>query len=209
MGQLRNKGELLMKNLITLLFFIAFSAQADWVKQSDFNSCEVVGYYDRHTCENTNSSECVKLPSNYGEACGLLQETLQDVYIDDLSKPLRDKTNVTSCEGEQACQASLESLECEEKYINESYSEVYCSKITGYEQKYSHKIAVVDTDKLAHKVAKQDAIMQIEEAKKYLSETDYMVIRAMEGGEPMPIEVKNQRAAKRALINSLEAEFDL
>ena len=100
-------------------------------------------------------------------------------------------------------------MECEEKYINADYSEVYCSKITGYEQKFSHKIAVVDQVKLSQKQAKQDAIAQIEEAKKYLSETDYMVIRDMEGGEPMPQEVKTQRAAKRALINSLEAEFDL
>ena len=202
-----------MKNLITLLFFITFSAQADWVKISDFNSCEAVGYYDRHTCENTHSSECIKLPSNYGEACGLFQETLQDVFVNDISRPIRNKTQTQACEGQELCQVALEALTCEEEgaesFINESYSEAYCSKVIGYEQKYSHKIAVVDADKLAHKQAKQDAIMQIEEAKKYLSETDYMVIRDMEGGEPMPLEVKNQRAAKRALINSLEEEFEL
>lgn len=198
-----------MKALLILLFFISLTAQADWVKLSDFNSCEVVGYYDRHTCENAHSSECVKLPANYKEACGLFQESLQDVFVNDISRPIRNKTDSVSCEGEQACQIALESLECEEKYIDESYSEAYCSKITGYEQKYSHKIAVVDEVKLNHKVAKNNAIMQIEEAKKYLAETDYMVIRDMEGGEPMPQEVKNQRAAKRALINSLETEFSL
>ena len=93
--------------------------------------------------------------------------------------------------------------------MNESYAEVYCSKITGYEQKFSHKIAVVDQVKLSQKQAKQDAIAQIEEAKKYLSETDYMLLRELDGGEPMPEEVKTQRAAKRALINSLETQYDL
>lgn len=198
-----------MKQLLILLLFIAFSAQADWVKHSDFNSCEVVGYYDRHTCENTHSTECVKLPANYKEACGLFQESLQDVFVNDISRPIRNKTDSVSCEGEQACQLALESLECEEKYIDSEYTEAYCSKVTGYEQKYSHKIAVVDEVKLAQKEAKADAVRQIEEAKKYLAETDYMLLRELDGGEPMPIEVKNERASKRVLINSLEAEFEL
>ena len=203
-----------MKQSFALTFlFLSINAFADWVKISDFNSCEAIGYYDRHTCENIQGSECVKLPSNYKEACGLFQEELQSAYVDDLEKPIRNKTQVQACEGQEPCQVALEALTCEEEgaesFINESYTEVYCSKITGYEQKYSHKVAVVDADKLAHKEAKQDAIRQIAEAKQYLSETDYTVIRDMEGGEPMPSDVKTQRAAKRALINSLEAEFGL
>lgn len=54
-----------------------------------------------------------------------------------------------------------------------------------------------------------EAIEQIAEAKSYLSSTDYMAIREFEGGEPMPLDVKTQRANKRALINSLETQFDL
>ena len=198
-----------MKTLIILSLLFSFTANADFVKLSDFNTCGVTGYYDKHTCENEQGSECVKRPKCFEGECEIFLPTLQDVLVDDLEKPIRDKTNVTACEGEEACRVALESLECEEKYINESYSEAYCSKVTGYEQKFSHKIAVVDQVKLSQKQAKQDAIAQIEEAKKYLSETDYMVIRDMEGGEPMPQEVKTQRAAKRLLINTLEAEFDL
>jgi len=37
-----------------------------------------------------------------------------------------------------------------------------------------------------------------------MKKIDYMAIREFEGGEQMPLEVKNQRAAKRVLINSLE-----
>ena len=198
-----------MKALLLLSFLFSFNTFADFVKLSDFNTCGVTGYYDKHTCENEQGSECVKRPKGFEGECDIFLTTLQDVLVDDLEKPIRDKTNVTACEGEEACQLALESLECEEKYINESYTEVYCSKVTGYEQKFSHKIAVVDQVKLSQKQARENAIAQIEEAKKYLSETDYMVIRDMEGGEPMPQEVKTQRAAKRALINSLETQYDL
>ena len=52
--------------------------------------------------------------------------------------------------------------------------------------------------------AEVEAHTQIAEAKAYLASTDYMAIREFEGGEPMPIDVKAERAAKRLLINSLE-----
>lgn len=52
--------------------------------------------------------------------------------------------------------------------------------------------------------AQVEAHTQIAEAKAYLASTDYMAIREFEGGEPMPLDVKAERAAKRLLINSLE-----
>ena len=57
--------------------------------------------------------------------------------------------------------------------------------------------------------ATTEAHSQLAEAKAYLASTDYMAIREFEGGEPMPEAVKLERAAKRLLINSLEAEFGL
>src|SRR5690554_6446804 len=98
---------------ILLLFLLSFTANADFVKLSDFNTCGVTGYYDKHTCENEQGSECVKRPKGLEGECGIFLPTLQDVLVDDLEKPIRDKTNVTTCEGQEACQSALESLECE------------------------------------------------------------------------------------------------
>jgi hypothetical protein len=42
-----------------------------------------------------------------------------------------------------------------------------------------------------------------EEAMQYLTETDWMVIRAMDSGEPLPQEVKQARAQARARIVKL------
>lgn len=57
--------------------------------------------------------------------------------------------------------------------------------------------------------AETEALNQIAEAKAYLASKDYMTIREMQGGEPMPAEIKAECARLRTLINSLEEEFDL
>lgn len=152
-----------MKQFLILIFLFSLSAKADWVKLSDFDTCGVIGYYDKHTCENEQASECAKRPQGHESDCGIFN--IANATVDNLEKPIRDKTNATACEGQEACQLALESLECEEKYIDESYTEVYCSKVTGYEQKFSYKIAVIDqvrfnqreADKLAYE---QEALLE-------------------------------------------------
>lgn len=157
-----------MRLITFLLFTFTLSAHADWVKLSDYDSCNVLAYYDRHTCENTSHSECVKRPAGHEGDCEIFQSTLQDVFVDDIERPIRNKTQVASCEDSDSCQASLLALECEEegaeKFINESYSEVYCSRVTGFEQKFSHKVAVVDADKFATREAARIAKEQAEAA---------------------------------------------
>ncbi|WP_446787380.1 hypothetical protein [Macellibacteroides fermentans] len=49
---------------------------------------------------------------------------------------------------------------------------------------------------------------QILEHKSYLFSTDYVVIRESETGEPIPDEVKVNRAIARSEINRLELEIE-
>ena len=46
------------------------------------------------------------------------------------------------------------------------------------------------------------------EAEAELASKDYMTIRASEGGEPMPDDVKTRRAALRAEINDLQTRIN-
>ena len=46
----------------------------------------------------------------------------------------------------------------------------------------------------------------VNENRDYLTRTDYIVIRSMEVGEPVPAEVVNARAAARRAINAAEDE---
>ena len=70
-------------------------------------------------------------------------------------------------------------------------------------------------DKCPHKtqemISKENAIKEIQQLKKQLSDTDYKAIKYAEGEinpeEYLPI--KNQRAEWRAKINQLQAEFDI
>ena len=48
---------------------------------------------------------------------------------------------------------------------------------------------------------------EILKAENFLNSTDYMTIREMEGGEPMPEEVKQKRAEARARINECQAQI--
>lgn len=48
---------------------------------------------------------------------------------------------------------------------------------------------------------------EILKAENFLNSTDYMTIREMEGGEPMPKEVKQKRAEARARINECQAQI--
>ena len=48
---------------------------------------------------------------------------------------------------------------------------------------------------------------EIADLKSYLTDTDYMLMRQLDGGDPMPEEVKTRRAEARARINVCEAEI--
>ena len=75
-----------MKNFLILIFLFSLNAPADWVKLSDFDTCGVTGYYDKHTCENEQASECAKRPQGYESDCGIFN--IANATVDDIEKPI-------------------------------------------------------------------------------------------------------------------------
>ena len=88
---------------------------------------------------------------------GIKWETAKvvDRYIENKEKPIREKSETEPCEGEKDCQAILKGKQCEnfksEKFYNAEFTEVWCSEITGYEQKIEgKKLIESDTKRLAY-----------------------------------------------------------
>lgn len=92
---------------------------------------------------------------------------LVDNYVDDITKPIYEaKSNVTLCSGEEACRLALSELVClneTQGYIDALFTEVYCTKVIGYEQMLDGKKLVNDSVKMAAwetKKAEQEAKRQ-------------------------------------------------
>lgn len=156
-----------MKHFLILIFLFSLNASADWVKVSDFDTCGVTGYYDKHTCENEQASTCAKRPQGYESDCNIFN--LSDATVDDLEKPIwGTRSMVEQCADAETCQlihANKECVDGRQSFWSEDDLEVWCNKITGHEQKFSHKIAVIDqvrfnqreADKLAYE---QEALLE-------------------------------------------------
>lgn len=154
-----------MKYIFILLISFSSFAQSHYLKVSDFEACkngEAVSLWSpKHLCEG----ECVEWPA--GASCDVVD--LQDVMVDDLEKPIwGTRSMVEQCADAETCQlihANKECVDGRQSFWSEEDLEVWCNKITGYEQKFSHKIAVVDqvrfnqreADKLAYE---QEALLE-------------------------------------------------
>ena len=141
-----------MKKLI-LLFLINFSVMGAWYKapvseiEKKFLDCSyplaVLKICKGDCAEVTNQFSC-----EYSK--------ISDELVNDLTKPINSKSEIESCLDEVHCQNKLEAKTCsdesERAIKNLDSLEIYCSKITGYEQKLSgRKIIVIDeAKKLSH-----------------------------------------------------------
>jgi hypothetical protein len=118
-----------MKILILLL--LTFNAHAMFLKQSDIGNCQATFYGSKKAC----GVDCIKQPKNHN--CEYMRYGQHQV--DDLEKPIYSKSESQACDGQEACQTLLQVKACtdpqEDPFIDEGYTEVYCSKITGYQQK--------------------------------------------------------------------------
>jgi hypothetical protein len=159
----------------------------NFISLSDYTKCTAKEphrfFQEKEDCEKESSEYCISIAHSWECQYSIIE----DVFIDDISRPIRNKTDVVSCVEKQntdadgnvvnpeipACHTALNEKVCDddeaEKFINAEYTEVYCSKITGYEQKNAGKKLVIDeAKKAAHeaKVSQErsmvDAIAQAE-----------------------------------------------
>jgi hypothetical protein len=80
--------------------------------------------------------------------------------------------------------------------------------VTDEEGEFGEVVKVVSIDEplkaqiLAEREAAQQASSQINQSLKFLADTDWMVIRQLETGVPVPVEILQQRAEARLLISN-------
>jgi hypothetical protein len=76
-----------------------------------------------------------------------------------------------------------------------------------YEEEFGLEATAVQDPATVNESAINHRYAEIADLKSYLTDTDYMLMRQLDGGEPMPEEVKTRRAEARARINVCEAEI--
>lgn len=154
-----------MKFIILIILF--FSFQNVFSCQNFLPLSEVVKAVNLDA--GAGSVTCEQLPQ---EQClcyeGINWHTAEivDNQVDDLTKPLYSKNEVEECSGEADCQAKLSAKECahqdETAFTDAEFTEVWCSRLTGYEQKIEGKKLQTSSSKLATYTATQEAAKQKE-----------------------------------------------
>ena len=146
-----------MKNYIGLLVLIILvhgchlSQAQNWMPISKIkNGTANTVYTQKSDCEKI--SECVDITGKDPATLSFGTE-----QVDDLAKPqYSEKSESEACSGDVACYQKLKDKTCAtgQPYIDESYTEVYCASITGYEKK-SVEVVALDPVKVEVKAAKQ------------------------------------------------------
>jgi hypothetical protein len=135
-----------MKFLIPFILITITTARAQWVRESEILSKNWTSVSRRAACPGT----CYKVP--VGSAPAFIE--LEEVTVNDLTKPVYSKTDVVGCVEtqddpettevdetitlEDDCREKLAALDCTgkgEAIRAADNSEVYCSMLLRYEQK--------------------------------------------------------------------------
>lgn len=131
-----------MMTKFLILFLFSLSAFAsNWMTLSTIESKGVAGYSLRSDCEKYGE-QCLDVGAE-PEAIKLGFFSLADVMEDDHEKPIwGTRSMVEPCSDELDCQMRMSALNCVDgrsAYYSLDPMEVWCNKITGYEQKISGK----------------------------------------------------------------------
>lgn len=143
-----------MKKLLVLVL-VSFAAHAsNWAPHSKIKAGSSQAFQLRGECERVSGEVCYDMgayPSSvYSEV---------DVQVDDHTKPIYDKQGTQACADIADCDAK-HPVACDEGYSpikNYDLLEVYCIKLTGYDQK-TVQVIELDNGKLATWQAEQDAL---------------------------------------------------
>ena len=113
-------------------------------------------FVKRKDCKAHYAKKCVKLPKGYVADYFVSVDEMKD----DRGRPLwSSRADQVACSGESDCRAKLKELVCAggsgwDRFIAAGFDEVYCARITGFEQRATgDKIAVEDASKKAAHMA--------------------------------------------------------
>jgi len=129
----------------------------------------------------------------------------QNTQVDDFSKPNYSKSEIDICSGETDCREKLDLKNCtdtmENKYINQVYTEIYCSKFISYDQMTVLKIRL-DTTKKAAWDAEKLAIKNKEDLRKTkISDTKKLTVKLKDGED---LTLDERRVLDLLLIEKLK-----
>lgn len=165
-----------MRYLFPLLLFIQFIVVINLAHAGSFMSKGdisknnagqpgVTVYPLKGRCEQRKAEKCFQID---GKNLNYYAVTL--VTIDDHSKPIWEaKSNITPCTDEIDCYSKLVVDYCDAlgpdylAFVNEGFTEIYCTKVIGYEQMQVEQLIedptlkAADDAKEAAKVAKEAA----------------------------------------------------
>lgn len=140
-----------MKYLILFLISISIHAADLYVKVEDGKV--TYSTYDKSLCQG-----CVKIDQDKGYDPEIYDQA--DELVDDITKPLYEaKSKVVACSDLEDCIQKEKDQKCsDKKFVVRTDTEVYCTKLAGYEQVLSgDKVGVVNPQKKAAKDAAKEA----------------------------------------------------
>ena len=137
-------------------------------------------------CEKAEGEACYKINGK-----NLQYHAVSDFEVDDLDKPLwSPKEAVEQCYSQSDCRAKLEDKDCSssgegyQKFINQDYTELYCTKIVGYNKRIEKRLAEDPTLKAAYDAEQEHATQDadIKKQKKEQRKSDLkQCIKGMKG----------------------------
>lgn len=148
-----------MKYLI--LFLITFTASANYVKQAELSTDSISKVWVK---QSDCGQGCISIPFGYNKNF----HKMIDEEIDDVTSPINSKNDIEACADQAACETALALKVCtdsnETAYIDALFTELYCSKVTGYNQKLSGRKIVVEDAALKTSFESQKTQDQAKEA---------------------------------------------
>ena len=167
-----------MKYLILIFITsLCFAGRGNYLAKEFINSGDTTGkpvFRLKDKCEAHYNAPCFDITGK-----PIAYNKVKQIELDDTSKPIYEaKSNVQACEG-QACYELIQPV-CEDEvctnycpdtyqaYVNETQTEVYCTKLTGYKQKKVDALVEDAALKAAYEQEKADkeTAKQLKAAKK-------------------------------------------
>lgn len=149
-----------MRNIFLILLLFPFIALANYVSANLIETDAITSFASLSDCEAHYDTTCIRIPDGYNSA----YHVAKDEMTDDLSSPIwATRSMIEACIDETDCKARASALKCVDgrtAYYNETFTEVWCNKIIGYNQKPTGRKIVVED------AAKKAAYLAAEQVKK-------------------------------------------
>ena len=146
---------------ILILIFISLNCFGNYALKSEIDSGSSLKVYTR----KPKSGNYLKIPKGFN----LNYHVIVDEMINDYDSPINSKSETETCVDQSDCEAKNLVKTCldqdERVLMAQDFSDIYCSKITGYNQKLNGNEIVVED------AAKKETYLQQKQDDKIIEDT--------------------------------------